>query len=221
MRPSPPRQARSHLSETFTADDEPTGLQPSPPKIPVTVSPGTPGPSGLSVMLERRNTNKSSPPETEEETPRPHYSQLPASGANGLAGVLGMGRPSTSRSSSAASSKTEETDGDKTPRPVHYSAIEESEADEHASSGLRAYLASGGDAAEDTPLLSKPKATPLPHRLVRSFTDGAKDAKARASKLTMRDIVRECVEEPFKALPAVILGLLLNVLDGVSYGMIL
>jgi hypothetical protein len=30
-----------------------------------------------------------------------------------------------------------------------------------------------------------------------------------------------CIKEPLETLPAVMLGLLLNVLDGVSYGMIL
>jgi len=211
-RPSLSKPSRSHLSETFTADeDEPSGLEPSPPKMPITVSPGTPGPSGLSVMLERRN--KSNSPDDVEETPRPHYSQLPAPGANGVAGVLGLGRPSTSRTPSAASSKTEVTDGDRTPKARSYSATRHDEDEEHASSGLRAYLASGAEPSEDTPLLAKPK----PHSLVRKYTD----VKARASKLTARDIVRECVQEPVKALPAVILGLLLNVLDGVSYGMIL
>jgi SulP family sulfate permease len=38
-------------------------------------------------------------------------------------------------------------------------------------------------------------------------------------KVTARDVVRECVQEPIKTIPSVILGLLLNVLDGVSYGM--
>ncbi|KAJ9092108.1 hypothetical protein QFC21_006974 [Naganishia friedmannii] len=40
-------------------------------------------------------------------------------------------------------------------------------------------------------------------------------------KATLKDVAREVVVEPVKLLPATVLGCLLNVLDGVSYGMIM
>jgi SulP family sulfate permease len=48
-----------------------------------------------------------------------------------------------------------------------------------------------------------------------------RDARQRVVKTTPKQAVTACVVEPVKLLPAVILGSLLNVLDGVSYGMIL
>lgn len=46
-------------------------------------------------------------------------------------------------------------------------------------------------------------------------------ARNRFFKITLTEAVRLCITEPIHCLPAVILGVLLNVLDGVSYGMIL
>lgn len=46
-------------------------------------------------------------------------------------------------------------------------------------------------------------------------------ARNRFSKVSFAEAIRLCVTEPIHCLPAVILGVLLNVLDGVSYGMIL
>jgi len=55
---------------------------------------------------------------------------------------------------------------------------------------------------------------------VPSMTAGAKSIYASASKLTWREAA-EASMEPIRLLPAVILGLLLNILDGVSYGLII
>lgn len=91
----------------------------------------------------------------------------------------------------------------------------------HASSALRRYLADGADlerADEATPLLSSG------HKGGASSGKGlvatVSDWKQQAGKLTMSDVARGAFE-PVTLLPATILGLLLNVLDGVSYGMIL
>lgn len=48
-----------------------------------------------------------------------------------------------------------------------------------------------------------------------------RETKRKAGKVTARQALTAGVVEPVKLLPAVILGSLLNVLDGVSYGMIL
>lgn len=93
--------------------------------------------------------------------------------------------------------------------------------DEHASSALRRFLAEGRDverADESTPLLNG-NGGPS-GKANRGVVGALSEWKQRASKITGRDIA-EGAFEPVKLLPATILGLLLNVLDGVSYGMIL
>lgn len=96
--------------------------------------------------------------------------------------------------------------------------------DPNSSSALRRYLASEvaredvERADERTPLLSNGGAGGSSKKGILSSMG---EAKRRMQKITPRDVVRACVEEPVKNLPSVILGLLLNVLDGVSYGMIL
>lgn len=88
----------------------------------------------------------------------------------------------------------------------------------NASSALRRYLSDGGDlerANEGTPLLARSK------KAAKGVGETMGDWKRRASKITGRDVVQGVIVEPITLLPATILGLLLNVLDGVSYGMIL
>jgi hypothetical protein len=92
------------------------------------------------------------------------------------------------------------------------------EDDRHASSALRRFLSDGGDiehAGEGTPLLGRPRTA------ANGLGATLGDWKRRAGKLTGRDLVQGVIVEPVTLLPATILGLLLNVLDGVSYGMIL
>jgi SulP family sulfate permease len=93
--------------------------------------------------------------------------------------------------------------------------------EEHASSALRRYLSEGRDverADESTPLLD---GTGLDTRKPGKGVSGTvREWRQRAGKITGRDIAQGAFE-PVKLLPATILGLLLNVLDGVSYGMIL
>lgn len=92
--------------------------------------------------------------------------------------------------------------------------------DPNSSSALRRYLASEvaredvERAHERTPLLGFGKSD-------RGVRGKVGQWRRRAKKVTARDIIRAGIEDPIKCLPSVILGLLLNVLDGVSYGMIL
>jgi hypothetical protein len=92
------------------------------------------------------------------------------------------------------------------------------EEDRNASSALRRFLSDGPDveqASEGTPLLSR-------QRVARKgLGETLGDWTRRAGKITGRDVVQGVIVEPITLLPATILGLLLNVLDGVSYGMIL
>lgn len=87
--------------------------------------------------------------------------------------------------------------------------------------------------SERTPLLSHHSNTPSrlrsspSHSPVRTPTFLQKtrnqlvDLGRNARKTTWRDVLDYGVLEPLSNIPAVILGLLLNVLDGVSYGMIM
>ena len=98
--------------------------------------------------------------------------------------------------------------------------------DPNSSSALRRYLAS--DSARDD-VERAGEQTPLLGRAGHGGYGGSgkgimgqiHEVKANMSKLTGRDIVQACVMEPVRLIPATILGLLLNVLDGVSYGMIM
>ena len=101
---------------------------------------------------------------------------------------------------------------------VHSDAGTDGEEDDrHASSALRRFLADGDveQASEGTPLLGRPRPT------AKGLGATLGDWKRRAGKITGRDVVQGVIIEPVTLLPATILGLLLNVLDGVSYGMIL
>lgn len=91
--------------------------------------------------------------------------------------------------------------------------------EEHASSALRRYLSEGRDierADESTPLVNGGG----PEARGKGVAASIRSWRQRAVKVTARDIAQGAFE-PVKLLPATILGLLLNVLDGVSYGMIL
>ena len=67
-------------------------------------------------------------------------------------------------------------------------------------------------ATERTSLLVKPRS---------KVAEKLSEARRRAGKLTWKDVVDGLVVQPLVTLPSVVLGTLLNVLDGVSYGMIL
>jgi hypothetical protein len=56
--------------------------------------------------------------------------------------------------------------------------------------------------------------------LVHSVKSSTQEAIGVVRKSTWKDVGRAVVLDPLSNIPAVILGLMLNVLDGVSYGMI-
>jgi SulP family sulfate permease len=197
----------SHLSEIITEDDE----IPSPRTVPASLGHG--GPSALSVMMDKERSGS-----TESLVPPVRYS-----GSNGSGGSKTPSQPVPIRLHSDSSG--EDLSGEATPtgRPAVLRQGSEDE-DEHSSSALRTFL-SGEVEREDAEAASE--VTPLLGTVGNrgGWTDRAKEKvsslRSRAGKFTTQDVVRECVQEPAKAVPAVILGLLLNVLDGVSYGMIL
>ena len=168
------------------------------------------GRSGLSVMMDREKAHRAAGPATSksakitdpEATPTLSSQQIVDSGV----------------------SSDSKVDDDATPVARKATlAEEESDSDDPTSgSGLRRFLASEvaredvERADETSPLLGGHTTSKTP-----SIKAVAGEWGRRAKKITPRDVVRACVEDPVKAMPAVILGLLLNVLDGVSYGMIL
>lgn len=105
-------------------------------------------------------------------------------------------------------------------------ASEVPEAEANNSSALRRYLEGQmddidqADINERTTLLPGRPSKKGPGVFTRA-TQSIRDIRQRAGEVTPREMVKACIEEPVKTLPSVILGCLLNVLDGVSYGMIL
>ena len=86
------------------------------------------------------------------------------------------------------------------------------------ASGLRRLLAENLPRDEEQPVSER---TLLLDTRKRGLSDSLRLARKQASQLTVRDVFRNAVVAPLVTLPSVILGALLNVLDGVSYGMIL
>ena len=82
---------------------------------------------------------------------------------------------------------------------------------------------------EDTPLLgtelanghSGSGASSPRGRRGRALKDAGSELKQRLKKLSWKEMLVACFLDPVTLLPCVILGMLLNILDGVSYGMIL
>ncbi|WVW83707.1 hypothetical protein I302_105728 [Kwoniella bestiolae CBS 10118] len=100
----------------------------------------------------------------------------------------------------------------------------------HASaSSLRRYLADEiaredverANADENTPLLPNGSEGKKTRTWAGQTLSDVKTWKNSLSKVSAKDVAKGVVVEPIKAIPSVVLGLLLNVLDGVSYGMIL
>ncbi len=144
----------------------------------------------------------------------------PAGSTAHLGSSLQNSPPQTTRFDSSTTIGTPEAasrDDDEETAP----GPDDEEDERNSSSALRTFLA--GEviredvASERTPLLPASEEERKPHWLAQKSNGLMKSMR----KITAADVVRECVQEPIKALPAVILGLLLNVLDGVSYGMIL
>lgn len=100
-------------------------------------------------------------------------------------------------------------------------------SDPNNSSALRRYLEGGVDeeagAAVDerSALLGREGLRRRRPGVFSQLGEKVKDVKQRATKVTPGDVVDACIKAPIATLPSVILGCLLNVLDGVSYGMIL
>lgn len=161
--------------------------------------------------------------------------ESPASGPSGLSKLMQRGRASLGTSQRSQDS---EESGETTPharprdlapevdppeaaldyRAAQLAEVEELDEEMGNSSEFRQYLEA--EAArppnEHTPLLADRKQG----WRARTAVD-LQAARNRFSKITFTEAIRLCITEPIHCLPAVVLGLLLNILDGVSYGMIL
>ncbi len=87
-------------------------------------------------------------------------------------------------------------------------------------------LATTPESAKTQSYSTKGPPTPFEPRrgdggLLRRARQATQDSVTAVKKATWHDVVDVLIKQPAQAVPAVILGLLLNVLDGVSYGMIL
>ncbi|OCF60397.1 vacuolar protein [Kwoniella mangroviensis CBS 10435] len=180
--------------------------------------------SGLSMMLERAKEAESTSNSASTSTSAGDMSRRPPS----------------------AAASDNEAEGERTPVPSRKPLIEvDSEvvsisssnsrpSSKHASaSSLRRYLAdevaredverANANADENTPLLANGNGSEGKKKrswASRSLSD-VKTWKNSLSKVSPKDVAKGIIVEPIKTIPSVVLGLLLNVLDGVSYGMIL
>ena len=230
---SPVDDDRLKVNHEFVRGEEGTGSGSS-----------TPGISGLSMMMEREKARSAlsgnSPikevTELEEEaTPKPsrHQSEL-GSEADSSRTELAPSSTTTDAlvpenlegtlDSDGTGESTPEFDAPNGPILIEPTAEEEAET----SSKLRHYLAStASHTDEETPLLepdsAKTTRSPDGKRVEsRNIVKRANwELRRRMKKLTWMDVASACLLDPLKTLPSVILGMLLNVLDGVSYGMIL
>jgi SulP family sulfate permease len=152
------------------------------------------------VPTQTEESPESSPPEEMDKTPMPRRIALES--VTSEVDLTGESTP-TARPRSLAENQSEGSEG-------------------NDLSALRRFLAAE---VERVDVESGYETTPLLGGRNRRWSEWLQQdlwsVGQRASKITARDVVRGCIEEPIKTLPAVILGLLLNVLDGVSYGMIL
>jgi SulP family sulfate permease len=209
--PQSPAPVPSALTDQGAVADE-GGF--SPGKSFVAGSAGHVGRSGLSVMFERERVSKAA-----------GLAASPIAGSPNLDATPKMPKHSISSDSLSF------IDDEPTPLARKTSLLEEGAEsdtgeDEHSddpnsSSALRRYFTSES-ARDDVERATERTSLLQGHTEERKgFLSRIEEAKRRAKKITPRDVVRSCVEEPIKNVPSVILGLLLNVLDGVSYGMIL
>ncbi|EIW70854.1 hypothetical protein TREMEDRAFT_71395 [Tremella mesenterica DSM 1558] len=221
----------SHLARISTVDEEISPPSPRRPVIPVddnsglanedwspegsssplSTSPRMPGTrvarSGLSVMLAREDRRRAA--DASRSPPiQPITSPMPES----IMPILG-----SPTSVSSQLDKGQRESPPRTPVKGFVAEIAEESDEESLDSGLRRILAEqvmGNDGMDErTPLLGISGGSGR-GRLWDAFG-------RRVTKVSGKELLKEAIVEPVKALPSVILGTLLNVLDGVSYGMIL
>lgn len=162
------------------------------------------GPSGLSMLMERGRRQAASSDEDSGET-------TPNAKTTVLADEPSYSTPQQAHTHPGRSHITIEPSLAGVPE----------EEDIGSTSDFRQYLEREAvPASERTPLLGGPLNDKRNSWRARTAID-LNAARNRIAKVTPADLFRMFVKDPIECLPAVLLGLLLNVLDGVSYGMIL
>ncbi|KAB8291127.1 hypothetical protein EYC80_009815 [Monilinia laxa] len=210
--PTRPRTTQMHLESYFNGEDEPRSNRETEPR--------------------HETIEEVSEPVTPEEG---SLSSLPQS-ASAIANMLRTSPPSTSPPNRYGE--------------LAYGAIEDGQDDSDSRNG-RLIITSQGvrmDSTERTPLLSKPspshshpdwirgdqdieslhtKRAPALSRLQNVLTSTKErgtviiETAFNPKRWNRRAIWQHCVMAPAQSLPSVLLGMLLNILDALSYGMIL
>ncbi|OWZ68877.1 vacuolar protein [Cryptococcus neoformans Bt85] len=197
-------------------DDEREEVSPSKGLQTLPASPFTGAKSGLSMMLERDKEERRVRGLTEAASPRSKRS------------ASSIGKPASD----------EEESGERTPMPrrsslvddiLEVSTTEGNARIPHAgsSSSLRRFLANEvneeelGQAPDERSLLLGEGRERKKRSWAGEALSNIEGWKNNVLKVTAKDVAEGIILEPIRTLPSVILGLLLNVLDGVSYGMIL
>lgn len=201
---------------TVLEDDERDEISPSKGLQALPASPFTGAKSGLSMMLERDKEDRRVKGLTE------------AVSLNSKDSIGSFGKPPSD----------EEGLGERTPMPRRSSLVDDilqlpttdgNARIPHAgsSSSLRRHLANEvneeelGQAPDERSLLLGNGRERKKRSWAGQMLSNVGSWKNNLSKVTARDVAEGIILEPIRTLPSVILGLLLNVLDGVSYGMIL
>ncbi|ORX36861.1 hypothetical protein BD324DRAFT_474466 [Kockovaella imperatae] len=202
------------------------------------------GPSGLSRMMElekARSAKIHSPIHEGVELPD-DTTPRPSRGQSTVQLSAGAASPDQSNSPDDQLAMPTITDsGRKSNRTEMAPAIivEPSEEEEqHAARTLQRYITKtlgeedeenndNSGSSENSPLLRR-RSESLAHDKTHEHGSGSGrlgrtrwELNQRVRKMTWKGVLSACVADPLKTLPSVILGMLLNVLDGVSYGMIL
>ncbi|OCF36928.1 vacuolar protein [Kwoniella heveanensis BCC8398] len=205
----------SHLNPAIATKSSPEDSTPSSLVPGQAASPYTGQRSGLSMMLEREREERKS----KENSPSAGTQEVTSDSDEDLSGER---TPMPRRTPLAEVESEVFSNNASRPSSKHIPSRAGSE------SSFRRYLADEVEredverarANEQTPLLGGRSELKKRSWGGRALAD-AKTWKNSLSKVSARDVAKGIVVEPVKTLPSVILGLLLNVLDGVSYGMIL
>jgi hypothetical protein len=91
----------------------------------------------------------------------------------------------------------------------------------HNASTHHGHGGGNGNGKPSPSLLDSDAKPPTITGRLQQTRENVQSALVSLRKATLKDVAREVVVEPVKLLPATVLGCLLNVLDGVSYGMIM
>jgi SulP family sulfate permease len=219
---SPPSPSEDYFSTSTIPIDEQfasTSVSPptqgqinssSPPKSTYKIA----GPSSLTLQLQRHSNPSSTQPSREVSPTRPDPKMtIPEMMATIPSASSGEHTPATSGGASREHQKAPQH-----PSRIHLSPVLPTDTTPLLTNdSLPTYMGAHPSGADSVPRPDHRRTKSLGKRFRLAVGSGLTNAKLASKPNFWNSLLRRS----FLALPAVFLGLLLNVLDGVSYGMIL